>query len=86
MYSQEIPKTKLFVSHPDHLLILSTDAELEPLVTSNTSGLTYKNLYCGLCNNESTDSLDAWSWNFDCFPNVNAVLNISGSSLIDNAK
>ena len=43
--------------------------EQELLVTSNRSSLTYKNLYCGLCNGEQFDTLMSWSWNFDCIGN-----------------
>lgn len=71
--------------HEEPVLSFMTEGALEPLVTSNLTGLTYKNLYCGLCNYESSEKLEAWSWNFDCklhFPTVNA----SGTTLIDKAR
>lgn len=30
------------------------------------SGLTYKNIYCGICNKENITDLVSWVWNFDC--------------------
>lgn len=35
-------------------------------VTSGVSGLTYKNIYCGICNKENITDLVSWVWNFDC--------------------
>jgi len=59
-----------------------TVAELELLFTSNTSKLTYKNIYCGLCNGESFDDLKGWAWNFDCIDNIPSELPSSLSTVV----
>ncbi|XP_067943975.1 uncharacterized protein [Watersipora subatra] len=41
-------------------------AELDLLVTSNVTFLTYKNIYCGLCNGERFEQLMPWSISYDC--------------------
>jgi len=35
-------------------------------VTSRHTKLTYRNIYCGMCNGETLDDLVSWTWNFDC--------------------
>lgn len=35
-------------------------------MTSKVTGLTYKNMYCGICNKENINDLISWVWNLDC--------------------
>lgn len=48
---------------------------MELKATSKVSGLTYKNVYCGMCNGEKLEDLDVWLWNFDC-----TDLNVEGGT------
>lgn len=70
------------------IVVLKGDEEsLEVKVTSASTGLTYKNLYCGMCNSEKLADLKSWVWNFDCsgVPNINRQ-KLSGSGIRDIAQ
>ena len=53
-----------FLSDVGHLVSLSADEFLLWQVTSRSTLITYRNIYCALCNNDT--QLEAWTHNMKC--------------------